>query len=64
MLKNLFFHENNRNIYKGAKESASPIREAYTLPTEMESKKIDRQEYQCKQLEKAAKKDLFIACYM
>lgn len=64
MLKNLFFHENNRNIYKGAKESASPVREAHTLPTTQETRSIDRQEAQIRQLEKQAKTDITARFYM
>lgn len=64
MFKNLFFHKNNRNIYKGTKESASPIREAHTLPTTQEAKNIDRQEMQIRQLEKQAKTDITTRFYM
>ena len=52
MFKNLFFHKNNRNIYKGTKEGASPVKEAHATPTTQEAKSIDRQEAQIKQLEK------------
>lgn len=64
MFKNLFFHKNNRNIYKGTKESASPIKEAYTLPTQTEARSIDKQEAQIKQLEKQAKTDMTTRFYM
>lgn len=64
MFKNLFFHENNRNIYKGTKEGASPIREAYAVPTAQEARSIDRQEAQIKQLEKQAKTDIITRFYI
>ena len=64
MFKNLFFHENSRNIYKGTKECASPIKEAYSLPTTQEARSIDRQEAQIKQLEKQAKTDITVRFYM
>lgn len=64
MFKNLFFHENNRNIYKGTKESASPVREVQTLPTIQEAGSIDRQEAQIRQLEKQAKTDITARFYM
>ena len=63
-MKKLFFNKNNRNIYKGTKESASPIKEAYTLPTTQEARSIDREEYQIKQLEKKAKTDIMTRFYM
>lgn len=64
MFKNLFFHKHNRNIYKGTKESASPIREAHALPTTQEARSIDKQEAQIKQLEKQAKTDISIRFYI
>ena len=64
MFKILFFHKNNRNIYKGTKEIASPIREAYKLPTQAEARSIDKQEVQIRQLEKQAKTDITTRFYM
>ena len=64
MFKNLFFHRNNRNIYKGTKESASHVREVYALPTTQEARSIDRQEAQIRQLEREAKSDIMTRFYM
>ena len=64
MLKNLFFHKNNKNIYKGSKSSASPIREAHALPTEAQAKSIERHEAMIRQLERKAKSDIMTRFYM
>lgn len=64
MFKNLFFHKNNNNIYEGTKESASPIREAHTLPTQNDARSIDRQKAKIKQLEREAKNNRSIRFYM
>ena len=64
MFKNLFFHKNNRNIYKGCKESATPIKEARTLPTQTEAKTIDTQDTIIKQLERKAKTNATTRFYM
>lgn len=64
MFKNLFFHKSNRNVYQGNNESASPVREAYTLPTQLEVRSIDRQEAQIRQLEIEARTNLSLRFYM
>ena len=51
-MNNCFYNANNRYIYSGNKESASPIREARRLCTEAEAKAIDRQEARIRQLER------------
>jgi hypothetical protein len=64
MFKNLFFHKGNRNIYKGGKESATPIKEAHKLPTQTEAKTIDTQDAMIRQLERKAKTNATTRFYM
>ena len=63
-MKALFFKTSSRTIYRGNKETASPIREAYALPTEAEAKQIDREDAKIRQLEKEAKNDSTLRFYM
>lgn len=51
-MNNYFYNPNNRYVYVGNKESASPIREARRLVTEAEARAIDRQEARIRQLER------------
>ena len=63
-MKNLFVNQNNRTIYRGTKVSASVKREMYTLPTNVQSKIIDRQERSIKNLKREAKIDPSLKWYM
>lgn len=60
----LFFNANNNTIYKGNKESASPVRDAYALPTQEQIKIIEKQDREIKYLEKKAKEDISFRFYL
>lgn len=64
MIRNLFFKKENRHVYNGTKEAASPIRETHTLPTDREAKIIDSQEKQIRSLEKEAKNNSMLRFYI